>query len=197
MLGAGCPGQGLLCPPPASANLATVVIEDKPMGGPQEGGAVPPLAQGLHGKRLAQDHVVSHDVCVLERGGEAQGPWDGRLARPGGPVPGISPDCCCWPAPPESGWLARRWCRQWQPQSGEPACGARGRGQVSGVARLPSVLTLGASSLDTATGRAPLTRRPPSACPYLQQLPEEVEGRHGVQLLQQSLPRRHSPSWRQ
>ena len=48
--------------PLPSANLATVVVENKPVGRPQEGVAVPPLAQGLHGERLAQDHVVSHNV---------------------------------------------------------------------------------------------------------------------------------------
>lgn len=78
----GAGGRVCSAHPPPSANLATVVVEDKPVGGPQEGAAVPPLAQGLCGERLAQDHVVSHNIQVLERGGEAQGPWDGRLARP-------------------------------------------------------------------------------------------------------------------
>ena len=78
----GAGGRVSFAHPLPSANLATVVVEDKPVGGPQEGVAVPPLAQGLCGERLAQDHVVSHNIRVLERGGDAQGPCDGRLARP-------------------------------------------------------------------------------------------------------------------
>ena len=36
-----------------------------------------------------------------------------------------------------------------------------------------------------------------SSCPYLEQLPKEVEGRHRVQLLQQPLPAWHVLPWRQ
>ena len=59
--------------PHPTTNLATMVVEDKPVHRAQEGVAVSPPAQGLCGKRLPQDHMVSHYVQVLEGEGETQG----------------------------------------------------------------------------------------------------------------------------
>lgn len=61
-------GSGLLVP----TNLATVVVEDKPVGRAQEGVSVPPPPQDFRGERLPQDHMVSHCVCIL-RGGRCSG----------------------------------------------------------------------------------------------------------------------------
>lgn len=183
------PGAGPPVLPHPTTNLAAMVVEDKPVRGAQEGVAVSAPAQGLCGKRLPQDHMVSHYVQVLEGEGEAQGLQDSRVpgtVRPArcvlvvgweahpppsvAPVPVISPGRCCWPGPPESGWLARRWCRRWQPQSGVPACGARGGCRHQGWAFLPSILTLGEGA-------------PIQDSPLLPPLPAAAPGRGGRQAL--------------
>lgn len=53
-------------------NLATMVVEDKPVGGAQEGVSVSTPLQGFHGECLPQDHMMSHYVCIL-RGRRSSG----------------------------------------------------------------------------------------------------------------------------
>lgn len=86
----GASRSGLLVP----TNLATVVVEDKPVSRAQEGVAVSPPPQGFRGERLPQDHMVSHCVCIL-REGEAQG----LLGDPG-PWKWHSTYCAPLPNPP-------------------------------------------------------------------------------------------------
>lgn len=160
--GAGCWGQGLLCPPPAQCQPGHCGCRRQASGRAPGGSCGAPPCPGplWRAPRPGSRVVAQRPSPGARRRRSGAVRWEAG-PPPVAPVPVVSPGCCCWPGPPESGWLARRWCRRWQPQSGEPACGARGRGQVSGVARSPSVPALGASSPATARGRAPLTRRPP------------------------------------
>lgn len=62
-----CLGEGLV-----PTNLATMVVEDKPVGGAQEGVSVSTPPQGFHGECLPQDHMMSHYVRIL-RGRRSSG----------------------------------------------------------------------------------------------------------------------------
>lgn len=100
--------------------------------------------------------------------GEARGAVAWEPGPPPVAVPVIAPSCCCWPGPPEKRLVGTKMVWRWQPQSEEPACGARGRGRCQGVARSPSVPPGGPRSLATARRRP--DQMPCFARPYLQQL---------------------------
>lgn len=94
------------------------------------------------------------------------------------PVAVTSPGCCCCPGPPESGLWARRWCRQWQLQSGAPDCGARDRGPGSEMGIIALSPDPGSQPTTSAHGGVTLTKRP-AVLP----LPAAVPGRGGKQAL--------------
>lgn len=53
------------CSNPSPSNLATMIVEDQPVGRAQEGVAVSSFPQDLHGECLPKDHVMSHRVYIL------------------------------------------------------------------------------------------------------------------------------------
>lgn len=119
-----------------------MIVENQPMGRAQEGVAVSPFPQDLHGQCLPEDHVMSHYVYALAGMSQFRvsktlerhphhvpWPWHRRLIFP---VPKASPGYCCCPGSPESDLWARRWCRLWQPLFGLPVCGARDREREQG-----------------------------------------------------------------
>lgn len=79
-----------------------------------------------------------------------------------GPIPVVSPACCCCPGPPESGLWARRWCRPWQPQSGAPACGAKGKAPGSPMGLIALGPDPGASQLPPGLGEGTTSGHSPS-----------------------------------
>lgn len=88
----GASRSGLLVP----TNLATMVVEDKPVSRAQEGVAVSAPLQGFRGERLPQDHMVSHCVRILrkEKLRATKGPgcgWRSTHRAPLRPCPHLRP----------------------------------------------------------------------------------------------------------
>lgn len=134
-------------PPPGSRGAARCLRPGREASG---------AAQGLWGLPSAQDGTV-HPPCPFALGWEAPSGFSPSPCS--GPIPVASPGCCRCPGPPESGLWARRWCRPWQPQSGAPACGAKGKGPGSPTG-------LRASQLPPGLGEGP----PSGHCPSPQLL---------------------------
>lgn len=124
-----------------------MIVEDQPVSRAQEGVAVSPFLQDLHGQCLPKDHMMSHRVYVLpgtnqfrvsktlERSECHAVPHHVPLPQPRRlvfPIPKALPGCCCCPGSPESDLWVQRSCRLWQPQFGQPVCGARDRDREQG-----------------------------------------------------------------
>lgn len=139
-------------PNPCPSNLATVIVEDQPVGRAQKRIPVSSFPQDLHRECLPKDHVMPDYVYVLPgrshfrisktlKGPEhhATPTMPLYLGKAGSScprlilsIPKASPGYCCCPGSPESDLWAQRWCRLWQPQFGPPVCGATNRDREQG-----------------------------------------------------------------
>lgn len=223
--GGGLPGQLVFgaevadSPLATPTDLAAMVVEDEPVGRAQERVSVSPSLQGLHGECLPQDHVVPHSVCVLagKPDGEAQGlrgqpraqdcplavGWGGGVTR-GFPPPAAASS---W-GPHHAAAVATGLQRAVGGHKDGVGCGGlnlghqlvmlRARGRGHRWASLPSGWSLEPAVSLQAWSHAPKEDTPPlSSVAYLQQLPEEAEGGHQIQLLQHPRHRQHVPPRRQ